>query len=89
MLSELDFLLDVARRLEDAGLEYLLTGSMALKHYAQPRMIWDIDIVIARVLKDLGKLPQIFGDDFYFSEGAACGAVLNQPSFNEGSLIVL
>jgi hypothetical protein len=24
--------------LEDAGLEYMLTGFMALNHYAQPRM---------------------------------------------------
>ena len=55
---------------------------MALNHYAQPRMTRDIDIVIALVLKDLGKLPQIFGDDFYFSEQAARGATLNQSSFN-------
>jgi len=32
MLSELDLLLDVTRRLEDAGLDYMLTGSMALNH---------------------------------------------------------
>ncbi len=37
MLSELDLLLEVARRLEEAGLDYMLTGSMALNHYAQPR----------------------------------------------------
>ncbi len=29
-LSELDFLLDVARRVEEVGLEYMLTGSMPL-----------------------------------------------------------
>ena len=38
MLSELDLLLDTASRLEEAGFEYMLTGSMALNHYAQPRM---------------------------------------------------
>jgi hypothetical protein len=82
MLSELDLLLDVTRRLEMAGLEYMLTGSMALNHYAQPRMTRDIDIVIALVLKDLESLPQIFGDDFYFSAEAARGAILGQSSFN-------
>jgi len=82
MLSELDLLLDVTRRLEDAGLEYMLTGSMALNHYAQPRMTRDIDIVIALVFKDLETLPHIFGDDFYFSEEAAREAVLEQSSFN-------
>ncbi len=45
MLSELELLFDVTRRLEEAGLDYMLTGSMALNHYAQPRMTRDIDIV--------------------------------------------
>ena len=82
MLSELDLLLDVARRLEEAGLEYMLTGSMALNHYAQPRMTRDIDMVIALLLKDLETLPKIFGEDFYFSPEAAHQAILHQSCFN-------
>jgi hypothetical protein len=71
MLSELDLLLDVTRRLEDAGLETMLTGSMALNHYAQPRMTRDIDFVLALLLKDLDLLPEIFDQDFYYSPEAA------------------
>jgi hypothetical protein len=82
MLSELDLLLDVARRLEEAGLGYMLTGSMALNHYAQPRMTRDIDFVIALLIQDLETLPWIFGDEFYFSPEAAREAVLNQSCFN-------
>jgi len=82
MLSELDLLLDVTRRLEEAGLDYMLTGSMALNHYAQPRMTRDIDIVLALVLKDLQTLPRIFGEDFYFSPEAAHQAILHQSCFN-------
>lgn len=82
MLSELDLLLDVTRRLEEAGLDYMLTGSMALNHYAQPRMTRDIDIVLAVVFKDLETLPKIFGEDFYFSPDAAYEAVLRQSCFN-------
>lgn len=82
MLSELDLLLDVARRLEEAGLDYMLTGSMALNHYAQPRMTRDIDFVLSIILKDLEILPQIFGDEFYFSPEAAREAILNQTCFN-------
>jgi hypothetical protein len=82
MLSELDLLLDVARRLEEAGLGYMLTGSMALNHYAQPRMTRDIDFVIALLIQDLGTLPRIFGDEFYFRPEAAREAVLNQSCFN-------
>ena len=78
MLSELDLLLDVARRLEEAGLDYMLTGSMALNHYAQPRMTRDIDFVIALLLRDLDLLPRIFGEDFYFSPEAAREAIFHQ-----------
>lgn len=82
MLSELDLLLDVAHRLEKAGLDYMLTGSMALNHYAQPRMTRDIDMVIALLLQDLEILPTIFGDEFYFSPEAAREAILHQSCFN-------
>lgn len=82
MLSELELLFDVTRRLEEVGLDYMLTDSMALNHYAQPRMTRDIDIVIALLLKDLEILPSVFGEEFYFSEEAARGAVLGQSSFN-------
>lgn len=82
MLSELDLLLDVTSRLELAGFEYMLTGSMALNHYAQPRMTRDIDIVLALYLKDLETLPKIFGEDFYFEPESARQAILHQSSFN-------
>lgn len=82
MLSELDLLLDVARRLEDAGFEYMLTGSMALNHYAQPRMTRDIDIVLAILPDDLSRLPEIFGEEFYLSPEAARDAVLRHSTFN-------
>jgi hypothetical protein len=36
MFSELDLLLDVARRLEDTGLDYMLTGSSARKTLSSP-----------------------------------------------------
>lgn len=82
MLSELDLLLDVSRRLEEAGLEYMLTDSMALNHYAQPRMTRDIDFVIALLLQDLEILPRIFGEEFYFSPEAAREAIFHQSCFN-------
>ncbi len=65
-----------------ALLHLMLTGSMALYHYAQPRMTRDIDIVLALVLKDLETFPKIFGDEFYFSPEAAREAVFRQSYFN-------
>ena len=43
MSDELEVLAQVTGRLEEAGIAYMLSGSMALNHYAQPRMTRDID----------------------------------------------
>jgi len=42
--NELDIVRDVSLRLEQGGLAYRLTGSMAMNYYAQPRMTRDIDL---------------------------------------------
>lgn len=81
-MNELDVLRDVIRRLEDAALDYMLTGSMALNLYAQPRMTRDIDMVLALLLKDVPRLAGIFGVDYYFSPESAEEAVRQQRSFN-------
>ncbi len=47
MNSELEVLLDVVARLEDAGIDYMLTGSVAMSVYVEPRMTRDIDVVVA------------------------------------------
>jgi hypothetical protein len=45
-MNELDILKLVAKRLEGAGINYMLSGSVALTFYGKPRMTRDIDIVI-------------------------------------------
>ena len=45
MPNELEIVRDAATRLEKAGFAYMLTGSMAMNYYAQPRMTRDIDVV--------------------------------------------
>ena len=45
--TELDVLRDVSRRLESAGISFMLTGSVAMNYYAQPRMTRDIDLVVS------------------------------------------
>ena len=53
MASEIDIVCDVSRKLDQAGIGYMLTGSMAMNYYAQPRMTRDIDVVIALGLNDV------------------------------------
>lgn len=60
---ELAVLSDVVSRLELADFDYMLTGSVAMNYYAQPRMTRDIDIVVALADTDSDKIIEIFQDD--------------------------
>ena len=54
MLSELDVLKDVCERLDRAGIAYMITGSVAMNYYAQPRMTRDREKVRMRGSKTMG-----------------------------------
>ena len=82
MTEELKTLRDMTARLESAGIDYMLTGSVALNCYAQPRMTRDIDLVVAFFLKDAERIEKVLGEDYYVSPEAAREAVLHQSSFN-------
>ncbi len=82
MTEELQLLRDIVTRLEAAGIDYMLTGSVALNCYAQPRMTRDIDLVVAFCLKDVARIHDILGQDYYVSEEAAREAVSSQSCFN-------
>jgi len=82
MTEELQLLRDIVSRLDAAGIAYMLTGSVALNCYAQPRMTRDIDLVVAFHLRDAERIHEILGEDYYVSEHAAREAVADQSSFN-------
>ena len=79
---ELAVLSDVVSRLESAGFDYMLTGSMAMNYYAEPRMTRDIDIVVALGNTDTDKVIEIFKDVYYLSPDAVLDAVRDYKMFN-------
>jgi hypothetical protein len=82
MHNELDIVRDVSHRLDTAGLGYMLTGSMAMNYYAQPRMTRDIDLVVALEPDDAGRMVKFFHPDYYVSLEAVTGAIAQQSLFN-------
>lgn len=46
MKTELDILFDVTKKLKKIGIDYMLTGSLAMNFYAEPRMTRDMDIIL-------------------------------------------
>lgn len=80
--NELDVLRDVCGRLERAGIDYMLTGSMAMNYYARPRMTRDIDIVIDLKGGNARTVAEIFADDYLISPEAVKNAIARESMFN-------
>jgi hypothetical protein len=82
MQNELDIVRDVSAKLDSAGIGYMLTGSMAMNYYAQPRMTRDIDIVVALRPADAARVVQLFSPDYYVSREAVDSSIAHQSLFN-------
>lgn len=82
MSEQIELLFDAVERLEGAGLDYMLSGSVALSVYAVPRMTRDIDIVIALEADDVDTLVALFDSDCYIDAEAVANAIEARHMFN-------
>ena len=79
----LSFLKSVCERLESQGLDYMVSGSMALNAYTVPRMTRDIDLVIALAPDQLDIFVVLFSPEkTYFSKPAIEQALDTHGMFN-------
>lgn len=82
MNEQAAILKNIADCLERAGIDYMLSGSVALNYYAQPRMTRDIDLVVEIQMADIGRLATELGDDYYFDDQAVQMAIEHESLFN-------
>ena len=82
MSEELEVLTEAARRLEKAGIPYMITGSIAANFYTVPRMTRDIDIVVELFEQDIGRFIPLFENDYYLEPQTVGEAVRNKGMFN-------
>lgn len=82
MSDEFSVLATVAARLDAAGIAYMLSGSVAMGYYAQPRMTRDIDIVVELGHPQATALVSALAPDFYVDDLAAHDAVDRNGMFN-------
>jgi len=90
MKNEIEVLRDVTERLEASAIAYMLTGSMALNFYAEPRMTRDIDFVVELASEDAQRLVRLFHPDYYISYESVRDSIARQSLFNlihQGSII--
>ena len=80
--TELDVLRDVSRRLESAGISFMLTGSVAMNYYAQPRMTRDIDLVVSLNETQAEAFFGLFKEEYYLDRKSVAHAVSRRGMFN-------
>jgi len=77
------FVLRVTRLLETAGIEYMVTGSIASAFYGEPRATRDVDVVINCGWRALKRFLDLCAEaDWYVSEPAAREALASRGMFN-------
>jgi len=82
-MSQQELLKKVIQTLDDAGIQYLVTGSVASSLQGEPRSTHDIDLVIAIERSDVKKLINAFPSPaFYLDEGSIMEAINRQGMFN-------
>ena len=81
-VNEIDIVRDISGKLEQAGIDYMLTGSMAMNYYAQPRMTRDIDIVVAMGPEDVERLVALFEPEYYVSKKSIRETLAQESIFN-------
>lgn len=81
-LTPNDILKDVSARFESVGIAYMLTGSMAMMHYAKPRFTADIDVVIELNAEQASEIPKLFEPDYYVPHGHVRQATARKSMFN-------
>ena len=59
---------DVAERLNDLGIKYMVTGSFAMSAYAKARTTMDIDVVLEISSTDAKRFERRFVGDYYVDE---------------------
>lgn len=82
MKNEIDVLRDLAGRFTQGGIDYMLTGSLAMNYYAQPRMTRDIDVVLALEAQDAERFTDLFTPDYYIVREEVARAIVNESMFN-------
>ncbi len=81
-MTEADVIKEVARRLDGAGIGYMITGSVAANFYSIPRMTRDVDIIVELSEKEARRVFELFKEDFYADGDAMAAAIKERGMFN-------
>ena len=81
-MNQREFVEEMVRHLQQAGVPYMITGSVASGCYGELRATYDTDIVVDAEWPAVQKFVRSFGEDYYVSEEAARHAWARRSMFN-------
>lgn len=81
-MTQEEFLVRMARCLEEAGIPFMVAGSHGSSFYGRPRATHDADLVIDPTPQQLGRFMDLLGSDYYVSRPAAEDALRRRSLFN-------
>ncbi len=81
-MTEQELLLDCLRRLNAAGIPYMLTGSMASNAWGIPRTTHDLDFVIQLPPSQVPRMVTAFTGDYFIDAPAVQAAYQPPHQFN-------
>ena len=82
-MQQIEFFTSVIRALNEIGVQYMLTGSVASNFYGQPRLTHDVDLAVALTFGQIKALSSKYpAPRYYLSEDAAVEAVKTRAMFN-------
>jgi hypothetical protein len=82
MLSQHEFLKNVVEKLQQAGIDYVICGSIAASFYGMTRSTEDTDIIIDPSKEQLKEFIKSLGNIYYVSREAAFDALEQGTIFN-------
>jgi len=82
MGDELVILHRVTAALDSAGIAYMVTGSIALSVYAEPRMTRDVDLVVELSGTNGDRIIALFASEFHFDPDRIREAARHGGMFN-------
>jgi hypothetical protein len=78
-----ELVIRAAKALEAAGVDHMVTGSVASSLQGEPRLTHDVDLVVALAEQDLDTVLGAFpASEFHIDRGVALDAVRNRRMFN-------
>jgi hypothetical protein len=81
-ISMTDTLRDFVEKIDELGIEYMVTGSFAMSAYGEIRMTRDIDIVIQLKREDVEGFIEKFEGSYYVGRESINRAIERQSMFN-------